>query len=139
MTSVDLNTWFESINLEKLKTIYDLGEWSATFAIIVWWLWKWRNEAVFNKISWDVSQKVSWIKSQCREIGRAFNNALQPARRNRMSEVSLLSRVKPTPRWAKLNMDGCVRSDIGNAGGGCVLRDEEGTWIMGFTFNSGLY
>ena len=40
---------------------------------------------------------------------------------------------KPSSGWMKLNMDGSSNASLGSAGGGILIRDEWGNWILGFT------
>lgn len=52
---------------------------------------------------------------------------------------SLLSRWKRLSHgWVKLNTDGSSLGNPGPAGGGEVIRDEEGAWIVGFPRNTGI-
>ena len=52
---------------------------------------------------------------------------------------SLLSRWKRLSHgWVKLNTDGSSLGNPGPAGGGGVIRDEEGAWIVGFARNIGI-
>jgi len=45
---------------------------------------------------------------------------------------------EPPPRgWRMLNTDGAARGTLGLAGAGGVLRDEAGTWIIGFSEHLG--
>ncbi|XP_031116600.1 uncharacterized protein LOC116020256 [Ipomoea triloba] len=48
------------------------GEWSRRFAIIVWWLWRWRCDRVFNERDADVQHKIIWIRTAKEETERAF-------------------------------------------------------------------
>lgn len=48
------------------------NEWRSMFAVILWWLWKWRNEMVFSNANHSFDFKIAWIKAQCSEIATAF-------------------------------------------------------------------
>ena len=39
---------------------------------------------------------------------------------------------KPDPGWMKLNTDGASNSSLGIAGGGSLLTDDAGKWVVGF-------
>jgi len=39
---------------------------------------------------------------------------------------------KPNIGWMKLNTDGVSSGSLGLAGGGGVIRDEEGNWVIGY-------
>lgn len=40
---------------------------------------------------------------------------------------------KPISGWVKLNTDGSANTSTGSAGGGGLIRDEWGNWILGFS------
>lgn len=42
------------------------------FSIIIWWLWRWRNERVFNNKEVELQRKLAWIKEGEEEIDRVF-------------------------------------------------------------------
>lgn len=44
---MDLDTWLDLNIAGKLNGGNDT-HWSMRFAITTWWIWKWRNEKVFN-------------------------------------------------------------------------------------------
>lgn len=45
---------------------------------------------------------------------------------------------KPGRGWVKLNTDGSSLGNPGLAGGGGLIRDEEGAWVVGFARNIGI-
>ena len=45
---------------------------------------------------------------------------------------------RPSHGWVKLNTYGSSLGNPGPAGGGGVIRDEEGAWIVGFARNIGI-
>lgn len=98
-----------------------LGDWSTVFTVLVWWLWKWRNDEVLNQKKWSLGQKMDWIKQQCKEIGRDFNNATQPSGWNRRSEVQKLRWIKLLVGWEKLNTNGWIVRNTSAAGSRGVI------------------
>lgn len=40
---------------------------ATLFAITIWWLWKWRNEAIFSNIERPTNLKINWIFSNYRQ------------------------------------------------------------------------
>ena len=44
---------------------------------------------------------------------------------------------KPASNWSKLNSDGSFVHNIGISGGGGLIRNSDGDWIMGFARNIG--
>ncbi|KAK9999219.1 hypothetical protein SO802_018822 [Lithocarpus litseifolius] len=45
--------------------------------------------------------------------------------------------LRPSPGWVRLNTDGSSLGNPGKAGGGGLIRDENGSWIKGFIRNIG--
>ena len=40
---------------------------------------------------------------------------------------------KPSSGWMKLNTDGTANTSLGSTGGGGLIRDEWGNWVLGFS------
>lgn len=38
------------------------------FVVSLWWLWRWKNDRIFNDVSKSKEQKLNWIRSQSKEI-----------------------------------------------------------------------
>lgn len=112
-------------------------DWTTKFAIVVWWLWRWRNDAVFNDMHYSEMQKAHWIKKQIEEVNRAFLNALKPGGKSLGGATRWLRWVKPTQGWVVINTDGSVNLRDKNAGCGGVIRDDKGDWIIGFSMSIG--
>lgn len=47
-------------------------DWAASFAIISWWIWWWRNEIAFDGEERDIAWKMEWIWNQIYEVKNAF-------------------------------------------------------------------
>ncbi|XP_038687586.1 uncharacterized protein LOC119986972 [Tripterygium wilfordii] len=116
------------------------SNWAAMFAVILWCLWKWRNEYVFNDKVLSLAVKVEWFQLHMAEIERAFANQLQ------LNGISVNKRVMlefvgwspPPDGWVKLNTDGCCKGMTGLAVGGGLVRDVRGRWLIGFSINIGI-
>ena len=52
--------------------------------------------------------------------------------------VKQITWERPTCGWLRLNTDGSSLGNLGLAGGGGIIRDEEGNWIVGFARNIGI-
>lgn len=46
--------------------------------------------------------------------------------------------VKPNHPYVKLNMDGSVKGQPGDAVAGGLVRDDKGNWLFGFAFKIGI-
>ena len=44
---------------------------------------------------------------------------------------------KPQQGWIPLNTNGSALGNLGRAGGGSILRDDQGNWVAGFSKNIG--
>lgn len=49
----------------------------------------------------------------------------------------LIDWVFPSGGWAKVNIDGVSKGNPGLVGGGGVIRDSTGSWLIGFPVNLG--
>lgn len=58
--------------------------------------------------------------------------ASQPVHSSRMV-LRQIKWEKSDLGWLKLNTDGSSNSDLGSAIGGGLIRDERGSWVVGFT------
>lgn len=51
---------------------------NTVFTMTLWWVWEWRNDAIFNNTVKPLQFKTSWISSQVEGINRAFCRANNP-------------------------------------------------------------
>ena len=58
--------------------------------------------------------------------------ATQPRRNNYMA-IRQVRWEKPSLGWVKLNIDRSFDASLGSVGGGGLIRDDRGNWVMGFT------
>lgn len=57
---------------------------NARFAIIAWWIWRWRNDFVFKGTRIDAKDKVAWLHYQFKEIETSLDKGLGPGDRQRL-------------------------------------------------------
>ena len=97
------------------------------FLFSIWLLWKDRNLCVFKhknpnpNLSSDIVDRAS-------EFFFCVNNALVTKRMIMKS----IRWEKSRAGWLTLNIDGLVASNSSPAGGGELVRDENGDWVKGF-------
>ncbi|XP_019186483.1 PREDICTED: uncharacterized protein LOC109181186 [Ipomoea nil] len=128
--------WFD----QGLLNIYDgrLPSSSANlFAISVWWIWKWRNDAIFNNHELPLNLKISWIRNQHREIDSAFARASHPSDSLNTPAWKRVTWTIPHGDYTKINIDGSVCPQTHAVGCAGIARDNSGNWIGGFTSNIG--
>jgi len=102
--------------------------WKYIFLFAVWTIWLKQNLVVFhNKKPHSIS--AAEIRNKASEYVLC---ALCP--KNMIRHVDRLIRwERPSNGWLKLNTDGSSLGNPGLAGGGVVLMDEHGNWVIVFS------
>ena len=101
--------------------------WNTAFPVIIWCLWRWRNNWVFREESTPHEAKVKMIKAKVDEITNTLSK--DRANHNCKPKRTIMVCWKPPPeRWLTLNTDDSVAT---RATGGGLLRDQSGNWIKG--------
>lgn len=124
-------------NLKTKTVLEDKGYWNEAFVIIAWRIWRWQNDDIFRGETRSIKQKTAWIISQCKEVTKAFMKKLTLGGLMNEIERRWLRWEKPEQGWWKLNYDGCVKDGGRQTGYGGVVRDNNGDWKFGFSFNLG--
>lgn len=107
---------------------------SSNFALTAWWIWRWRNEAIFNKVMKPLQSKLAWINSQIHEVNRAFEKAKAPGSCGSRSFWQMLNWIKPSIGVMKINVDGSVDKNTSTARCGGLIHDETGSWQQGYAY-----
>ncbi|KAK5786060.1 hypothetical protein PVK06_040687 [Gossypium arboreum] len=104
--------------------------WSCLFGIIAWRIWKNRNLFIFQNINWTayeiIKASTSW--------GQHFETFLFGDKSTTSNPVTSQHCAE---NWVHLFSDGAVARESGNASAGGVVRDQEGNWILGYTYYLG--
>ena len=124
--SLDLNLWLTS-NCKSSHLVKGIP-WHPLFSFAIWSLWKQRNQVVFNNKR--VNPNISILIF--RQATEFVHCVTQPRCSSRMI-IRQIKWEKPNTGRVKLNTDGSVGIAAGTAGGGGLIRDDRGSWIMGFT------
>lgn len=129
--AMGFDEWFDE-NV-KMKGELNGYKWSETFAMILWWLWKWRNNFIFQGKDKQISNRIEWIRNQQREITEAFKET-GPVQgiHNRYINKMIKWQV-PEEGWVAINTDASYDTS-GRGGGGLVARNADGEWIIGGSF-----
>ena len=106
------------------------------FAIMVWWLWKWRCAFVFRHKQLDEMVKIQHLYRYLDQILVAFKIQQQSFFSTSGRTLKLISWKPPNDNWWKLNTDGSSKGNPSLAGGGGVIRDWR--WCSGFMINIGV-
>lgn len=130
------SNWVD-FNINKSNLVNEKERWNGRFAIIIWWLWKWRNNFVFNRKDRPYEEKIAWINRYGREVASA------PVKKSKVGGILYQSKIiklnweKPPTGWVKINSDGCATRDNKHACCGGVMRNENGNWLCGYACEIG--
>ena len=128
-----LNLWLS----ENAKAAHTVGQhnlpWKSVFLFAIWTIWKRRNLLVFqnkplnSNLHSEILHKVLEFTHCAVNIREATHHVLKPVRWE-----------KPAIGWRKLNSDGSSLGNPGRAGGGGLIWDEEGNWVLGYSRQIGI-
>ncbi|XP_019152396.1 PREDICTED: uncharacterized protein LOC109149189 [Ipomoea nil] len=127
----DFNTWLKT-NVTGNQGGQRRRQRCARFAITAWWIWKWRNDRVFNGVEKDINEKIAWLHRQFKEVEDVLSRNAEQGGRQREDTRRKQPWRPPNEGWIKVNTDGCARTKGHSACGG-VLRNNEGQYIGGFS------
>lgn len=125
--AANLKDWlFSNCNADQ-KSGTGQPPWHQVFLFAIWLIWKNRNQYIFK----DRTQNPNVAKDI---MARAMEYTHCACNHTAAKKLILKSIwwEKPNTGWMKLNMDGSSIGNLGMAGGGGVIRDEEGNWVIGY-------
>lgn len=101
---------------------------------VLWWLWKWRNDFIFNDIDVNLQGKLLHLSKIWSDIDIAFaNDKKNPS----FKSLSFFKWVPPPLGCWTLNTDGACRGNQQLTGGGGLFWDQVGIWQHVFVCNTG--
>lgn len=106
---------------------------SARFAITVWWIWKWRNNHVFNGTEVNRIDKIMWLTQQFKDIESVLDRVSGPRGRRAQDNRRRNPWKPPKTGWIKVNTDGSASMINKTATCGGVLRDETAKFMGAFS------
>ncbi|KAJ7981919.1 Ribonuclease H protein [Quillaja saponaria] len=112
-------------------------DWGITFGVAVWYLWKWRNQQIFEENFTPPWNPVSIIMTMVSEITKSLlpeNGVLVEHRKTCVQ----LCWIMPPDGWVTLNTDGSSRGNPGVSGAGGLLRNSDENWLAGFAVALGV-
>jgi len=107
-------------------------QWPRKFAIILWFLWKWRCSTCLGSMEFIPFDKGTFLTHQIQRILDSLDSQT-PAAAGRGCSERWIHWDGPEPGWHVLNTDGASQGTVGRAGAGGVVRGERGEWIIGFS------
>ena len=107
--------------------------WNQLFLFAIWLIWKHRNHTVFRNSgpNPNLAKEIT-----LRSFEYFFCAA--PDKRSVDRVTRPIQWSKLVAGWMKLNTDGSSLGNPGLAGGGGLIRNEEGTWVVGFARKIGI-
>ncbi|CAL1409286.1 unnamed protein product [Linum trigynum] len=115
------------------------GEWASYFSLILWFIWKQRNEKIFQGKALSLPSLFHYVTAKAKEwagIWEAASRKLDVRSKAARSE-ELIGWKPPPVGWLKLNTDGAAQGHGGEIGAGGVIRNSNGDWIKGFVCRIG--
>ncbi|CAN1154137.1 Putative ribonuclease H protein At1g65750, partial [Linum perenne] len=108
------------------------------FGVTCWWLWRARNDRVFNNKLTTADSLTRHIQAWVALVGdtlerdRFISHTGPPTRTG-----EYISWEPASPEWVTLNSNGSVLSEFGQAAAGGLIRDYQGRCLAAFTINLG--
>ncbi|KAJ1410430.1 Reverse transcriptase-like [Sesbania bispinosa] len=119
---------FFSLKIRPWMEKYSRCSCNITFLVILWWLWRWRNNLLLDEDKWDIKKVYRSIDSMARELH------LLPSCQDSLGDPSFTSRVFWTPppqSVVKINTYGSFNVHNRSSGLGVVIRSDMGYWLLG--------
>ncbi|XP_075652482.1 uncharacterized protein LOC142622815 [Castanea sativa] len=124
----DFRTWLKvNATLKSTQNPKNIP-WYVLFPFAIWPVWKQRNQTVFNNRRNNPSL-VKQIIMQAMEFIHCVSHP-NSCRRLSMNQIRW---ERPGKGRLKLNTDGAASITLSLAGGGGLIRDELGNWVIGFS------
>ena len=126
--SQNIKTWLTSnANSRSTRNIKGVP-WHFLFPFAIWLIWKQQNQVVFN----NKGVNPNLVKVITMQATEYVLYVTQPRYNNRMA-IRQVRWEKPNLGQVKLNTDRSSDASSSIAGGGGLIRDEQGNWVIGFT------
>ncbi|KAK3198861.1 hypothetical protein Dsin_022276 [Dipteronia sinensis] len=120
------------INLTNDRLVYGKIPCWLLFAIVIWFIWKWRCRLVFDPEFITPRLPHLIIIQFCLDWLGTISVA-----NGKQGSFRLISWIPPLEGWVKLNVDGSCDNNLDVITSGGVLRDHLKNWLTGFVLNKG--
>ncbi|KAE8664333.1 hypothetical protein F3Y22_tig00112800pilonHSYRG00027 [Hibiscus syriacus] len=129
----NLLDWLE-LNLQNVAgTNGGSRNWNHLFGILLWRIWKNRCKFIFTGVSWSSEATLKAAQAWARPIFTRTSNL--PNNTNQKSRNP--GWIPPCAGTFKPNTDGAFNPSSKAAGGGGLIRNNNGEWIVGYSRNIG--
>lgn len=112
-------------------------KWHTLFGVTVWWIWRWRNCHVFDRMQGIPSDIGAFLQIRYNEARRGWEDVSNMPEGSHQKIQSFIRWQSPAAEWYVLNSDGAAKGSPGPAGGGVIIRDHRGQFISAFSANFG--
>ncbi|GLT97931.1 hypothetical protein SLE2022_154720 [Rubroshorea leprosula] len=129
---LNLFSWLKANCTSKLWVTHPRIPWATYFCYLVWNLWHDRNNLCFHNYS-----NLQEIASKSIGLTAEFCSSNPHLRRITSCTYLPIRWLPPREGWFKLNTDGSSNFTQTCSGAGGIIRNHEGTWVMGFAQNLG--
>ncbi|CAN1832077.1 Putative ribonuclease H protein At1g65750 [Linum perenne] len=131
-------TFFQTPLLQWIEGFIWKPELCLLFGVTCWWLWRARNDRVFNNKLTTADGLTRHIQAWVALVGdtldrdRFISHTGPPTRTGEQ-----ISWEPAPPEWVTLNSDGSVLSESGQAAAGGLIRNSQGRCLAAFSMNLG--
>ena len=124
----DLQSWLSFNGRMMSNLCATQPPWKVVFPIVIWNVWKSRNNTVFNKKKRNPSLAMEIVKQALE-----YYHCVASLRLQTCKVLKGIWWERPPQGWMKLNIDGSAKGNPDLVGCGGVIRDDSGQWIVGFS------
>ncbi|CAN1799142.1 Putative ribonuclease H protein At1g65750 [Linum perenne] len=131
-------TFFQTPLLPWIESFLRKPELCLLFGVTCWWLWRARNDRVFNNKLTTADSLTRHIQVWVALVGDTLERDQFISHTGPPTRTGELIAWEPAPQeWVTLNSDGSVISASGQAAAGGLIRDHQGRCLAAFTLNLG--
>lgn len=112
--------------------------WATYFGIALWWIWRWRNNAIFGRQDAIPIDQGAFLQVRYDETRRVIDGMYDvTSNGSRPKNETYIRWTPPHDGWYSLNVDGAAKGTPGPAGGGGIIRDHRGVFVSAFAASFG--
>lgn len=109
------------------------SHWKEMFTIIIWQIWKWLNNFIFNGSDMQAKEKISQVQKLKEEFFCGFQQGSHGLETSRDYINTMVNWRAPQKEWSSINIDDCFKN-VGETCAGAVERDFEGKRSVSINF-----
>ncbi|CAN1785849.1 Putative ribonuclease H protein At1g65750, partial [Linum perenne] len=135
----DDQTFFQTPLLPWFERFIRKPELCLLLGVTCWWLWRARNDRVFNNKLTTADSLTRHIQAWVALVGDTLERDRFISHTGPPSRTGEYISWEPTPppEWVSLNSDGSVLSESEQVAAGGLIRDYQGRCLAAFTMNLG--